>query len=346
MGSLKNEKSQQLFGIIDIAKFIFAFSVIFIHSGEGIIQNPYLACVVNSFNSLAVPFFFITSGFFFFKKIYSAQSDENARSYIKKYIFKLIKVYTIWSALMLPLRIAISESNVIVAFIKAVRIYLFIGDGQLWYMNALIVGLILIVILRKLKVPDYAVALISVVLFIIGIFINAYLESTPVSEYNAVLKIYYLIWGSNVKNGIFSGMLYCAIGMYLAKYADSIHIKLNSTVALLTALILFSVYSLSVYQEFEFRSAILPIVSIAVFVGVTKIRVTPKPYCTILRSMSTVLYLSHYNFVRAFDSFECLSNFAPVGIKRFAVVLILSVAFSALLVFLGEKNKKVKNLWQ
>ena len=60
--------------------------------------------------------------------------------------------------------------------------------------------------------------------------------------------------------------------------------------------------------------------------------------------MSTVLYLSHYNFVRAFDSFECLSNFAPVGIKRFAVILILSVAFSALLVFLGEK--KVKNLWQ
>ena len=80
-------------------------------------------------------------------------------------------MYTIWSALMLPLRIAISESSVIVAFIKAVRIYLFIGDGQLWYMNALIVGLILIVILRKLKVPDYGVALISVVLFIIGIFI-------------------------------------------------------------------------------------------------------------------------------------------------------------------------------
>ena len=41
---------------IDLAKFVFAFAVIHIHAG-GAVVHPILASIVNSFDSLAVPFF-------------------------------------------------------------------------------------------------------------------------------------------------------------------------------------------------------------------------------------------------------------------------------------------------
>ena len=43
---------------IDLAKVVFAFAVIHIHAGGGgTVVHPILASIVNSFDSLAVPFF-------------------------------------------------------------------------------------------------------------------------------------------------------------------------------------------------------------------------------------------------------------------------------------------------
>ena len=42
---------------IDLAKFVVAFAVIHIHAGGGTVVHPILASIVNSFDSLAVPFF-------------------------------------------------------------------------------------------------------------------------------------------------------------------------------------------------------------------------------------------------------------------------------------------------
>lgn len=74
-GNLRN-KSKELDGV-DLAKFIFAFSVIYIHAG-GTVTQPILASCINAFNSLAVPFFFIAAGYFFFERIESLDDRRRA----------------------------------------------------------------------------------------------------------------------------------------------------------------------------------------------------------------------------------------------------------------------------
>ena len=57
--SVKTLNKQEM-DSIDLAKFVFAFAVIHIHAGGGgggPVVQPILASIVNSFDSLAVPFF-------------------------------------------------------------------------------------------------------------------------------------------------------------------------------------------------------------------------------------------------------------------------------------------------
>ena len=63
---------------IDLAKFVFAFAVIHIHAG-GTVVHPILASIVNSFDSLAVPFFFIVAGYFFFNRIEKLENEAQKK---------------------------------------------------------------------------------------------------------------------------------------------------------------------------------------------------------------------------------------------------------------------------
>lgn len=65
---------------IDLAKFVFAFAVIHIHAGGvGAAVHPILASIVNSFDSLAVPFFFIVAGYFFFNRIEKLENEAQKK---------------------------------------------------------------------------------------------------------------------------------------------------------------------------------------------------------------------------------------------------------------------------
>lgn len=76
---------------------------------------------------------------------------------------------------------------------------IFIGDAQLWYLNALLIGLILILILKKSKINDTWIMLIGVVFFIAGIFVQKQLDVASVNEYAGFWKLYYMIWGKTIK---------------------------------------------------------------------------------------------------------------------------------------------------
>lgn len=122
---------------------------------EGTVRQPILASIVNSFDSLAVPFFFIASGYFFFNRIGEMESESQKKEYASKYLLKTLKIYFIWSVALLPSRIILSKSGVLSTLFKWIRTFLFIGNAQLWYLNALLIGLVLILILKKRKYVIY-----------------------------------------------------------------------------------------------------------------------------------------------------------------------------------------------
>ena len=223
--------------------------------------------------------------------------------------------------------------------LKWFRTVFFIGDAQLWYLNALLIGLILILILKKSKINDTWIMLIGVVFFIAGIFVQKQLDVASVNGYAGFWKLYYMIWGKTIKNGVFMGMFYCMLGTLIQK------IPQTKTVFICT-ISAFILYVVGVYFQYEWRKLLLPVVSVLVVESVIMLPLHIGSLGKWFRSMSTLLFLCHYIFVRAFECFPTLAVCFPEGIHKFTFVVVSAFLLSALLVWAGNKNKRIRWLWQ
>ena len=91
---------------LDLFKFIFAILVVMIHAKPLLdVSDKANWFFSNSFLNLAVPFFFITSGFLLFEKLKSLSDDADKKTAVKKYVGHLLKLYLIWSIIWLPLKL-------------------------------------------------------------------------------------------------------------------------------------------------------------------------------------------------------------------------------------------------
>lgn len=89
---------------IDLTKFIMAFAVVAIHAPEYLwpeARNHTL--IIEWFIRLAVPFFFICSGFLIQKKLISMDNYNCRRKYLMSRSFKFLKIWGIWLLIYLPL---------------------------------------------------------------------------------------------------------------------------------------------------------------------------------------------------------------------------------------------------
>lgn len=100
--STENETlNQKNYCMIDIAKFIAAIFVMFIHCGS-LFSNEWVSLLfVDVLCRYAVPFFFISSGFFLFKKVKfkngkMEKTKENFKNFFK-YELRIVILYTVWS---------------------------------------------------------------------------------------------------------------------------------------------------------------------------------------------------------------------------------------------------------
>ena len=236
-------------------------------------------------------------------------------------------------------RLILSKSSMLGVLLKWFRTVFFIGDAQLWYLNALLIGLILILILKKSKINDTWIMLIGVVFFIAGIFVQKQLDVASVNGYAGFWKLYYMIWGKTIKNGVFMGMFYCMLGTLIQK------IPQTKTVFICT-ISAFILYVVGVYFQYEWRKLLLPVVSVLVVESVIMLPLHIGSLGKWFRSMSTLLFLCHYIFVRAFECFPTLAVCFPEGIHKFMFVGVSAFLLSALLVWAGNKNKRIRWLWQ
>lgn len=91
------------FNSIDLMKFIFALLVIAIHFPPLVdISNIVNWALIQFVARLAVPFFFICSGYLLFRKTDLA-NKEKTQARIKRYTLRIIKMLIIWYLLYFPL---------------------------------------------------------------------------------------------------------------------------------------------------------------------------------------------------------------------------------------------------
>lgn len=162
---------------------------------------------------IAVPFFLMVTGFFF-------PSDPDK---LRKSLKKLCLLYGAAILLYLPLGLYAGHYRALY-LTDALRMLLFDGSFyHLWYFPAAITGIILVFALKRVLRLRW-VCVISVVLYVIGLFGDSYFglaeKLPPVkAAYEGMFRLF-----SYTRNGIFMAPVFLVLGILIQEYSrKSLH---------------------------------------------------------------------------------------------------------------------------
>lgn len=102
---------------------------------------------------VAVPVFFMISGYLFFSKLKLRSTETSKRDYLKKMIFRNTKLYLFWSLILLPVTYSYRHygqfTNLKKVFIVGWHVLFGSTFIASWYLSALVIGLIIIFFLSR-----------------------------------------------------------------------------------------------------------------------------------------------------------------------------------------------------
>lgn len=86
------------YNAMDVTKFIMAIVVVMIHSGVmAIMKGSLIYQIYDVIQKMAVPFFFMASAYLLFYRMQGEYGSQSNTEKIKNYIFKMAKLYIVWS---------------------------------------------------------------------------------------------------------------------------------------------------------------------------------------------------------------------------------------------------------
>lgn len=323
---------------IDLFKFIMAFAVVAIHTHP--LENCTNSNLLTTYGlvvGMAVPFFFLASGYLLAIKMswpYNGNVDNANR--LLRQLKRITQMYLTWTAVYFPLAIYHFTSSGI-SPIKAVLLYirgfLFIGEQYnsypLWYLLSTIYALLVIYILFIAKKSSNKHLII---LSIVASVFSVGLSTLVVYEGNMpfVLQSIKTIVRYSISNGrILSGMIYIPVGMLLVR--KQIPFIFNLIVLIVGYVANFCIDS-SIVSEY-----LRIFMSIALFEVVENIKLKNSTIYSRLRSMSTMIYLTHMYIWTFYYKIV-------YGEKTYGMDCFLVTSISAVLLFFVVdyiKNKKV-----
>lgn len=316
---------------IDIVKYISALLVVCVHTFPFYEISPLFNTYwIQTICRLAVPFFFTSSGFFFFRK-WNEDNEVNEQNLIR-YEKRLLKIYLIWTLIYLPYTIydyahaGFSVLNII----SYLRDFLLNGSYyHLWFLPALMLATALVSYgYKKLGLKNTLKA--CLITYIIGYFINVY---APIWEmipgvsfvYSFFIKVF-----TTARNGIFFGPIFVFIGLLLSRTK-----RLPKKISMIGFFVSFVVLVLEVtlYNLFgilrDVTSMYITLVP-AIYFFMSWLLVMDIPYKTKymeLRNESLLIYTSHILFAKIL-----LNLFPTAHIVVYFVTLAFSQVFATLVI--------------
>ena len=301
---------------VDFAKLLMQILVIGIHT-EPFGFNFWLDKLFGIITRLCVPFFFVTSGYCFWR------SHKSPKEFLKR----IVTLYVVWSVIYLPMDIARLGKMTVPQLLT-----LFLWDGNnhaLWYLCVTIIGFIITCVLLKFLKPKQ-VFILSVLFLVIGTVKSTY--STAMSQLFGINLSDYL--GS--RNGLFYGFPYLSLGMLIATSDKKGIVKERKGlyIGFATSIILLAVESYLLVIHFKTSSTILWLSVLPYtyyffeIVLNTHIQLNKSLSLTI-RKVSTLMYVSHSLFIPVLAMF--LSD-----MMLFVLVVFVAGIFSLVVIKLSE----------
>lgn len=332
------------FGAIDIAKYVSALLVVCIHTFPfyelSISLNTYW---IQTVCRLAVPFFFVCSGYFFFRK-WDANNPEANHEALALYEKRLLKIYLIWTVIYLPYTIwdyAHSGFRIyhIIAYLRDVLL-----NGSyyhLWFLPALMLSTWIVSKLyhqNKLK----KVLRVTLILYVIGYLLNVY---QPIWESIPYVSFFFSFFTKilvTARNGIFFGPIFVALGLLMTRTR-----RLKHRVSMIAWLVSFIalVLEVTIYKQLgilrDLTSMYLMLIPAVYFMvnALLTWKMEYKERYMTMRHESLLIYTSHILFAKVF-----LVLWPHAHLVVYFLTLAFSQAFATFVMIYRKKFNILNNL--
>lgn len=286
-------------------------------------------------STIAVPIYFIISGYLFFSKPFSVQR-------LKHQLLRILKLYLVWTVVYVPLVIrqrVLDGTSLFRGILAFVQAFIFSGSYfHLWFLPSLMFTLVFVSLIRNIK-KCYA-AIIVATLFIIGLN-ESYRFIFP--QFTDISEIYEKVF-LTTRNGLFFGTIYVYLGYIFVQCKIEIKrsravlgIAVSMLLLFFEAIFLFEYRGISVTNLTVFA---LP-VSVYTFIFVQRQEVDIKDEKLLyLRKLSTVLFCVH-PIVIMFFAFVNKHIVAISTPCTFVLVILGSTFVSVIIVNFSKKYKLI-----
>ena len=310
---------------LDIIKLIATILIVGSHCLPLFNNNIYNFYYGQFFFRFCVPLFFLTSGYFFIQ-----MNKKDQKSYIKR----ILLLYVISTILYLPLQMYYN-----VPFKEMIHNIIF-GYLHLWYLSALLFGLVIYYFINKYKKMNYLI----IPLLLIGILFSTYYRLFDIKFLNSIYDLLYHL--GTARNFLFFALPLIMIGGLIFKNKDKLLsiknkiyillIPLSILLSFLESTLLYNTLGYDIQLDLSIFNLIFPIL---LFIISFKIKINFKKINTkYIRKVCDYVYIVHL-YIMCILSLEL----KVTHIKLFILVIIISFIISYLIcLFLILINKLIE----
>lgn len=276
-----------------------------------------------------MPFFFVASGFFFGKQLFTAKDRNHV---LKKYLIRLGIPLAFWEIVNIVIEILkqffVKKQPVSKIAYNVIKSILFYPYGALWYVQALMIALIIIAYIYKKGWFEKGL-FISVVLYTVGLLGNSYYFLIYGTKVQRTIDCYLDMFVST-RNAFFVALYFVLMGVWIAAHENWVKEIKGKKVIAISAYV---VYFLEIYLIRDCKSAddksmflfFLVLVPLLFIVVIDSNLTTTK--AKVLRSYSTGIYFMHKAVIHIW-----LIVFAVIGVEILPTVEFAFVLLSCFIV--------------
>lgn len=205
------------YGFLDVMKFLLALLIVTAHfiAENAVGKINRIVDYASSLYVIAVPFFFVCSGFLLFRKM----GEKNDEAVVISYCKKIVIMYAGWSVVYVAfematwIRFGASLKEVFHYILTAITYSTY---KTIWFLPATVIGVLMVYKLNK-KYGFKKTFIISIIFYVIGCIGASYsfIFQEDTLPYQ-ILSVYNYIFTSS-RNGIFNAFPFVTIGFLVAK---------------------------------------------------------------------------------------------------------------------------------
>ena len=324
------------YAAVDLFKMFCAVLVMLIHTKP--FDSVFLAdAALGIITRFAVPFFFTTAGYFFYKKL--SDHPEESISVLKGYLLRLFRFYAIWF-LIFRVQNCLMSGHV-KTFPFYVKQFFFTTDGSpLWFVPALIWAIILVYLLSRFMKPAF-VFLVGMLCLLTGYTFSTLLGITENSAVFHLIQPFTDFIG--IQGGLFFAFPYAAMGALLSTVRIRKQHRKDS-IAVVLFLALLGVESLAAVTCLKAPFTFLWLSAVPMTWFVTRLMISielrEKKIYYDIRKTSTLFYVMHViilKIVRCFIERSGIADQMHILLTLFTFMFTMIACLSVL--WLSGKQK-------